>query len=289
MDVRAAQEQEIDQLARLWHDGWHEAHAPIVPEELTRLRTLASFGDRLGAALPNVRVVGPPGAPVGFCIVQGDELYQLFVSSDSRGSGVAAALVADAEARLSAAGVETAWLACAIGNQRAARFYEKCGWHRAGNMINPAETSDGPFPLEVWRYEKTMDPNADGSGAPYGSTLDFMRAIVRRGLLILAAGFLAWELFAVVHWYRQTGGLGPGFTHLWQTLRSDWMALIVVSDHLVIASAVLVGLWLDATHLEWPTSRRVLLALAFVALGSPTLLTYLAWRVGRHNRVSATA
>jgi GNAT superfamily N-acetyltransferase len=157
MEVRAAQEQEIDRLARLWHDGWHEAHAPIVVEELTRLRTLESFRDRLGAALPNVRVVGPPGAPLGFCIVQGDELYQLFVSSDSRGSGVAAALIADAEARLSAAGVETAWLACAIGNQRAARFYEKCGWRRAGNMINHAETSDGPFPLEVWRYEKTLD------------------------------------------------------------------------------------------------------------------------------------
>jgi hypothetical protein len=36
MDVRAAQEREIDHLARIWYDGWHEAHAPIVPEELTR-------------------------------------------------------------------------------------------------------------------------------------------------------------------------------------------------------------------------------------------------------------
>jgi GNAT superfamily N-acetyltransferase len=156
MDVRAAQEREIDRLASLWYDGWHEAHAQILPEELTRLRTLESFRDRLHAALPNVRVVGPLGEPLGFCIVQGDELYQLFVSSKSRGSGVAAALVADAEACLSNRGVEIAWLACAIGNQRAARFYEKCGWHRAGNMINHAETSDGPFPLEVWRYEKAV-------------------------------------------------------------------------------------------------------------------------------------
>jgi ribosomal protein S18 acetylase RimI-like enzyme len=156
MDVRTAQERELDHLARIWYDGWHEAHAQIVPEELTRLRTLESFRERLQGALPSVRVVGPPGEPFGFCMVQGDELYQLFVSAAARGSGAAPALVADAESRLSNGGVETAWLACAIGNQRAARFYEKCGWRRAGNMVNHAETSDGPFPLEVWRYEKAV-------------------------------------------------------------------------------------------------------------------------------------
>ncbi|MGH9370590.1 MAG: GNAT family N-acetyltransferase [Vicinamibacterales bacterium] len=156
MDVRAAEEREIDQLARLWHDGWRHAHAQIVPAELSRLRTLESFRHRLQAALPDVRVVGPSGAPVAFCIVKGDELYQLFVSAPSRGSGIAAVLMADAEARLSAAGVETAWLACAIGNDRAARFYEKCGWHRAGTMVNRLETSSGMFPLEVWRYEKSL-------------------------------------------------------------------------------------------------------------------------------------
>jgi ribosomal protein S18 acetylase RimI-like enzyme len=78
------------------------------------------------------------------------------VSREARGSGVAAALTADAEARLAERGVETAWLACAIGNDRAARFYEKSGWRLAGTVVNPAETSSGPFPLEVWRYEKRL-------------------------------------------------------------------------------------------------------------------------------------
>ena len=156
MDVRAAEDVEIDLLTKLWYDGWHEAHAPIVPAELTRLRTLESFRDRLQAALPDVRVVGPCGEPVGFCIVKGNELYQLFVSPESRGSGVAAALIADAEARLSRNGVDTAWLSCAIGNERAARFYEKCGWHRTGTMINQLETPKGKFLLEVWRYEKSL-------------------------------------------------------------------------------------------------------------------------------------
>jgi len=154
--VRKAEEHELDGLARLWFEGWNDAHAAIVPADLKRLRTLESFRARLHQALPAVRVVGQPGTPLGFCMLKGDELYQLYVAAEARGSGVAAALIDDAEARLSSSGVETAWLACAIGNHRAARFYEKRGWRRAGTMINHAETSEGTFALEVWRYEKAL-------------------------------------------------------------------------------------------------------------------------------------
>jgi ribosomal protein S18 acetylase RimI-like enzyme len=156
MQVRSADAAEIDHLARLWHDRWHETHASLVPAELTRLRTLESFRERLQAVLPDIRVAGPLGAPVGFCALKGGELYQLFVSPAATGSGVAAALIADAEARLAARGIATAWLACAVGNDRAARFYEKSGWRLAGTVVNPAATSSGPFPLKVWRYEKRL-------------------------------------------------------------------------------------------------------------------------------------
>ena len=156
MDVRAADRTEINHLAKLWYDGWQDAHAQILPPELARLRTLGSFRERLRAALPTVRVIGPLGRPLGFYMLKDDELYQLYVSAEARGTGAAAALVADAEARLAENGVETAWLACAIGNDRAARFYEKSGWRRVGNMINHAETSEGTFPLETWRYEKRL-------------------------------------------------------------------------------------------------------------------------------------
>lgn len=156
MIIRNAEEADLDRLAEIWHQGWHEAHAHLVPPELTRLRTLPNFRERLKAALPHLRVAGPPGAPLGFCQLQHDELFQLYVSADFRGSGVAAALIADGESRLAERGVEVAWLACAIGNERAARFYEKSGWRRTGIVINEAETSAGPFPLEVWRYEKRL-------------------------------------------------------------------------------------------------------------------------------------
>jgi GNAT superfamily N-acetyltransferase len=156
MVLRDAEEHELDQLAQLWLDAWRDAHALIVPPALVRLRTFESFRDRLRAALPRTRVAGPSGAPTGFCIVKEDELYQLFVAAAARGTGVAVALLADGESRLAASGVATAWLACAIGNDRAARFYEKSGWRLAGTMLNQAETQEGTFPLDVWRFEKDL-------------------------------------------------------------------------------------------------------------------------------------
>ena len=154
--VRAAEAAEIDHLAKVWFDGWQDAHARILPAELTRMRTLESCRDRLQAALADVRVVGPFPTPLGFCMLKGDELHQLYVSAAARGAGVAADLVADAEARLTADGVELAWLACAVGNDRAARFYEKCGWRRAGTVVYQPDAANGMLPLEVWRYEKDL-------------------------------------------------------------------------------------------------------------------------------------
>jgi ribosomal protein S18 acetylase RimI-like enzyme len=155
MTVRPAETAEVDYLARLWYDGWQDAHARILPAELTRIRTLESFRGRLALALADVRVAGPLGAPAGFCIVRGDELYQLYVAAGARGSGVATLLMADAEARLAEAGADVAWLACAVGNDRAARFYEKCGWRRTGTVVYQPDAWDGA-PLEVWRYEKQL-------------------------------------------------------------------------------------------------------------------------------------
>ena len=156
-EVRQAHDDEIDALADLWYQGWRDAHAAILPAELARLRTRESFKERLRAALPTVRVVGLPGAPVGFCMTKGDELYQLFVSPDGRGRGVASLLEADAVSALSGSGVRIAWLACAIGNERAARFYEKAGWRRVGTVVSQLETQKGIFSLDVWRYEKMLD------------------------------------------------------------------------------------------------------------------------------------
>jgi len=154
--IRDAKVSEIGQLATMWFEGWQDAHARIVPAELVRLRTLQSFEERLRAASAGVRVAGAVGTPIGFYLLKSAELYQFYVSSNVRGSGIAAVLMADAEAHLSQKGVHTAWLACAIGNERAARFYEKCGWFRTGTVIDDVEVPGGTFALQVWLYEKLL-------------------------------------------------------------------------------------------------------------------------------------
>lgn len=158
--TRAAEPEDLEPLARLWRQGWLDAHRAIVPEALIALRSPESFAERMAAALPRVRVLGPVGAPLGFHLIKDNELNQFYLAAEARGSGAAGVLMADAERRLAEAGVELAWLACAIGNARAARFYEKSGWTRTGETIVPTETSAGPFPLKVWRYEKRVGPKA---------------------------------------------------------------------------------------------------------------------------------
>jgi len=154
--TRPAAESDVERLAQIWFEGWHSAHAAIVPEALTRLRTLESFGDRIREHLPDIRVLVVNRGLAGFAMVRGDEVYQFYVDAPARGSGAAAVLMADVEASLASRGVRVAWLACAIGNERAARFYEKCGWRRVSTVVNDADTAAGPFPIRVWRYEKTL-------------------------------------------------------------------------------------------------------------------------------------
>lgn len=153
--VRAAREDDLEALARIWFEGWHDAHDGIVPAALSALRTLEGFRARLPGEFA-VRVAADAGAPAGFAMLRGDEVFQFYVARTARGTGLAAPLMRDAEDHLAANGVTTAWLACAVGNTRAARFYEKCGWTRAGTTVIDSETPAGPMPIEVWRYEKRL-------------------------------------------------------------------------------------------------------------------------------------
>ncbi|MCB1037158.1 MAG: GNAT family N-acetyltransferase, partial [Acidobacteria bacterium] len=93
MKAREAEERDLDAMARIWFDGWQDAHARIVPKELARYRTLESFRERLESELPAVRVVGSESGLLGLCIIKADEIYQLYVAAEARGTGVAAVLL----------------------------------------------------------------------------------------------------------------------------------------------------------------------------------------------------
>lgn len=157
MNVRPAEASDIPRLARVWYDGWQDAHAAILPEEIRRVRTLERFEAHLKENVAVTRVAGLLGAPIGFSMMKGDELNQLYVAAEARGTGAAQALIADAEARLAATGATLIWLSCAIGNDRAARFYTKSGWHNSGVRTIQLDMPDGSrLPLDIWRFEKGL-------------------------------------------------------------------------------------------------------------------------------------
>ena len=100
----------------------------------------------------------------------------------------------------------------------------------------------------------------------------------RAFLWVGAAGFLAWEGLGALLWVREAGGLGSAVATFWARLRGDWMLLVVVTDHITIAFLALLWTWRDAGRRGWPLAQRAGWSVAFVALGSPALLSYLAGR-----------
>ena len=151
--IRQATQQDVERLTDIWFAGWQDGHANVVPAELARLRTWDSFKERLQAAMISVRVAEIRNAILGFSMIQADELYQFYVSAEARGTGLSSSLMHDALETFRQEGVRTAWLACAIGNERAIKFYEKSGWSRIGLMTSHLPTQVGTFDLDVWRFE----------------------------------------------------------------------------------------------------------------------------------------
>lgn len=158
IEIRGAVADDIPEIARIWHVGWHDAHATILPRALARVRTFENFLDRRFGTIAGNRVAGHRGMPLGFYMLWNDEVDQFYVSAQIRGTGMAAALLTDAEARLTSSAMPIARLSCAIGNKRAARFYEKHGWRCARTVVVRLDTIDGLFDINVWRYEKLLTP-----------------------------------------------------------------------------------------------------------------------------------
>lgn len=151
--IEPARESDISQIADLWHDGWHQAHGHIVPPALVASRQPQEFQARTQKRLPQTRVARSEGVLAGFFMLSEDELYQFYVSSEFQGRGLAKTLMASAERDLAG---KIAWLACSVGNDRAARFYEKVGWRRVAEENYEVESAEGGQGVTIWRFEKDL-------------------------------------------------------------------------------------------------------------------------------------
>jgi GNAT superfamily N-acetyltransferase len=151
--IRKAMPDDVGAVARIWHAGWGDGHLGHVPPELVRFRTPEQFGSRARERLECMWVAESSGQPIGFVVVKGDEVEQVYVDRSARGTGVAAMLLHKAEAEIHRAGHRRAWLAVVAGNQRARAFYSRLGWRDAGLFSYLAETEAGSFPIPSHRYE----------------------------------------------------------------------------------------------------------------------------------------
>jgi putative acetyltransferase len=155
--IRAAVAADMVAVADLWHEGWHSGHAGHVPDGLTALRTLEAFRERTPLRVADTTVaLDGSGGLLGFVMVVGDEVEQVFVGPAARGTGVAAELLGTAERQVAAAGHPVAWLAVVAGNARARRFYERCGWVDEGDLPYEVTAGGQTWTSPCRRYVKAV-------------------------------------------------------------------------------------------------------------------------------------
>lgn len=155
--VRSATAEDASPVAEIWHRGWRDGHLGLVPEELARVRTEASFHERAIERVGDTTVALVDGDVAGFVMVVDDEAEQVYVASEHRGTGVAGRLLAAAEEQVRANGHDRAWLAVVAGNARARAFYEREGWRDEGPFDYTAEGPDGPIAVPCRRYVKSLE------------------------------------------------------------------------------------------------------------------------------------
>ena len=114
-----------------------QGHLGNVPDGAGRARTERSFRTR--AARAGRRHDGRPRSTAGRRVHLGGRRQgrQVYVDEASRGTRVAAVLLAGAERQVRAGGHEPGWLAVVAGNEPARRFYAKHGWADEGRVRLP--------------------------------------------------------------------------------------------------------------------------------------------------------
>jgi GNAT superfamily N-acetyltransferase len=154
--IRPGTERDASAVAEIWLHGWRDGHLGLVPPELAEARTDESFAARAAQRVGDTTVAVVAGAVAGFVMVVNDEVEQVYVGSAFRGTGVADALLDEAERQVLASGHSTAWLAVVEGNARARAFYERKGWSDRGGFDYGAALEDRTLAVPCRRYEKDL-------------------------------------------------------------------------------------------------------------------------------------
>ena len=143
--VRPMLPADVAEMLDVWVAAWQDAYPEIDfgarrTWTVDRIAELERTGSQSLVALVADRILGA-------LVVNPDTGYldQLVVATQFQGRGIAEVLLAEAR-RLSPAGLD---LHVNKDNVRAIRFYEKCGFIKAGEDVNPL--SGAPIYKMTWR------------------------------------------------------------------------------------------------------------------------------------------
>ena len=134
IDQAVLDRMDLEREARRRAELWEQYHsdprgAELIADVGGELAGWAAIGPSLDEDLP------------------GDgQIYAIYALPPFWSVGVGHALMVDAENRLRAAGFESAHLWVLEGNERAASFYERHGWHEDGVVKDDDELIRGPHP-----------------------------------------------------------------------------------------------------------------------------------------------
>lgn len=154
--LRPATASDAPEVAAIWCSGWRDGHLGGVPDELVAVRTPESFQKRAADRVGDTTVAAIDGSVAGFIMVIADEVEQVYVAAEHRGTGVAQLLLKAAEDQVARNGFEQAWLAVVTSNARARRFYARAGWIDQGEFNYHAFTEAGPIMVPAHRYIRTL-------------------------------------------------------------------------------------------------------------------------------------
>ncbi len=145
---------QIEDVARLFHDIWHETQARLQDPRIARQRDLGFFRRRITRRAARTLVAMDRSRCVGFACWTDDKLNSLFVDSGFRGEGIGGLLCAQAEQLMGRCGASSFRLDCLDGNHAAKRFYEAQGWRAEALRILDNETADGLCKVAAWKMVK---------------------------------------------------------------------------------------------------------------------------------------